>query len=304
VPKVSARYTAYQLEDQPVGDPGSPDRFLPIFSLDSGLVFERPTSWFGEGATQTLEPRLFYLYTPDENQDDLPVFDTVAYGSSLDNLFRENRFSGADRQGDANQLTTVLTTRYLSEESGREWLKASLGQILYFDDRNVQLPGVAVERDNTSSLVGEVSSNIAQYWYTRAYLQWDPHNNNVEKGSAEVRYNDGESRIFNLAYRYEELVQDQLDTSFSWPVDNSWNLVGRWNYSLRHDKNLDVLAGVEYDSCCWAFRFVGRHFANDVDGDDSTTGIFLQLELKGLGSLGQKADRVIEQGVLGYKVKR
>lgn len=305
IPKLSARYTAYDLADQAAGLPDQPDRALPVFSLDSGLVFERPSSWFGQAALQTLEPRLFYLYTPYEDQTELPIFDTAAYGFNFDNLFRENRYVGADRQGDANQMTAALTSNIFSELTGANWLSASLGQIYYFRDQEVQLPGVIPRSDQHSSLVSEVSSQLTTDLKGRVYLQWNPTDESTEKLATEMRYKDDERRILNLAYRYEDNVQQdysqqQVDAAFYLPIDAHWNLVGRWNYSFEDEKTLDRFAGVEYDTCCWAFRVVGRDFVN---GDQTTTGLFVQLELKGLGNLGQKADRVIEDGVMGYRVR-
>lgn len=306
IPKVSGRYTTYALEDQTAGRPSDPDRALPILSLDTGLVFERSTDWLGNAAVQTLEPRLFYLYTPDVNQDELPIFDTSEYGMSFDSLFRENRFSGADRQGDANQLTTALTSRFFSDETGREWLNLGLGQILYFEDRDVQIPGTTTVQNSSSSMVAEVSSNFAPNWYTRVFYQWNTHDSDTEKTAAMIRYKDDEMRVVNLAYRYEvnpqnqTNLQDQVDASFHWPVSASWSLVGRWNYSMLDESTLDRFGGVEYNSCCWAFRVVGRHFVNN---DETTTGVFAQLELTGLGAIGQSVDKMIEDGILGYKVK-
>ncbi|MBU0499197.1 MAG: LPS assembly protein LptD [Gammaproteobacteria bacterium] len=301
IPKISGRYTAYALKDQAAGMSDNPDRALPVFSLDSGLVFERSTDWLGQAAVQTLEPRLFYLFTPEENQDGLPVFDTTEYGLSFDSLFRENRFSGADRQADANQLTAALTSRFFSESTGREWLSLSLGEVFYFEDRNVQLPGAPAVQDGASSMVAELSSNFAPDWYTSVYYQWNPHVDDTEKTAAMLRYKDEEMRVVNLAYRYEVALQDQVDASFHWPVSAGWSLVGRWNYSMRDEKTLDRFGGFEYNSCCWAFRFVGRHFVNN---DQTTTGVFAQLELTGLGAIGQSVDKLIEEGVLGYEVRR
>lgn len=320
-PKLSARYTGYQLENLNRTNPNSgltnanPDRFLPTFSFDSGLYFDRDTSWFGQAATQTLEPRLFYLNTPYENQNDLPLFDTGLYGLSFDNLFRENRFvggigSGADRVGDANQLTTAVTSRLFAQDTGEEWLSASLGQIHYFRDRKVQLPGATITTTDTlssSSMMGELSSQVTPDLKLRTFLQWDTEQNDSEKSVAEMRYKDENRRIVNLAYRHEDKVQKQVDAAFYLPLNTNWNLIGRWNYSIQDERTLDRFAGFEYDSCCWALRFVGRHFVNDKGKDskvDTTTGVFVQLELKGLGSIGNKADKVIADGVLGYAVER
>jgi LPS-assembly protein len=86
-----------------------------------------------------LEPRLFYLYVPYRDQNDIPLFDSSPDGSRYDWLFRRNRFVGADRMGDANQLTAAVTTRVIDGASGRERLRASIGQIQYFEDRRVTL---------------------------------------------------------------------------------------------------------------------------------------------------------------------
>ncbi|MEO5343899.1 MAG: LPS assembly protein LptD [Gammaproteobacteria bacterium SHHR-1] len=305
IPKLSLRHTRYELEDAAPGAITDPGWTLPLFSLDTGLVFEREARWFGRDAVQTLEPRLFYLNVPYEDQSDQPVlFDTAEYGMSFDSLFRDNRFVGADRQADANQLTAALTTRLFASDSGQEYLSASLGQTFYFEDRRVQLPGQPVETASQSALVGELNSQITPQLAARLYLQWDDERSKAEKGAAQLHYKDEQRRIFNLAYRYEDnpldtaYDQEQVDTSFHLPMNSKWNLVGRWNYSLQDEMTLDRFAGIEYNDCCWAFRFIGRNYVND---DETTTGVFLQLELKGLGSIGHSADREIEEGVLGYR---
>lgn len=312
-PTLSARYTGYQLDNLKYSSltDANPDRIVPSFSLDSGLYFDRKASWFGQDATQTLEPRLFYLNTPYRNQDDIPVFDTGLYGINFDNLFRDNRFVGADRVGDANQLTTALTSRFLSPETGDEWLSASLGQIHYFRDRKVNLYGAtAKDRVSSSSVLGEISGQVSPNLRLRTFMEWDTETNDSKKSVAEMFYKDPERHILNLSYSYDDKenlapVQKQVDAAFYWPMGNNWSLIGRWNYSIEDKKTLDRFAGFEYDNCCWAFRFIGRHFVNDSARTakvDATTGVFLQLELKGLGSIG-KADKVIADGVMGYAVR-
>src|SRR5690606_9788542 len=105
----------------------SPDRAVPIVSLDSGLYFDRDTSWFGNAMRQTFEPRAYYLYVPNEDQTDIPVFDTGESSFSYASLWRDNRFSGKDRIGDANQLSLGFTSRWI-EANGFERQRLSLGQ--------------------------------------------------------------------------------------------------------------------------------------------------------------------------------
>ncbi|WP_275097678.1 LPS-assembly protein LptD [Sedimenticola hydrogenitrophicus] len=301
-PKLSLRHTRYSLENQTPGASDNPSRTLPTLSLDSGLYFDRGGRWFGNAITHTLEPRLFYLYTPKEDQGDLPDFDTGALDFSFANLFRENRFSGVDKVGDANQLTTALTTRGLSSASGEELFRASIGQIFYFRDREVQLNSSgAVTQEDSSSIVAEVATRLSREWRMQAGLQWNPHasGNETEKGAFGVHYLDERRRILNLTYRYTNGSIEQTDLSARWPITHRLHAVGRWNYSLLHETSMETFAGVEYESCCWVSRFVVRDYRTDADGEGNLA-LFLQLELKGLTSLGDKIDQFLERGILGY----
>jgi len=128
-PKLKYVYTKYDLDLDGTGKTqmaaagqtfkSSQDRAVPIASVDSGLYFDRNTNWFGKDYRQTLEPRAFYLYVPNKDQSDIPVFDTSEYSFSYASLFRDNRFSGTDRIGDENKLSLGLTSRWI-EENGFE----------------------------------------------------------------------------------------------------------------------------------------------------------------------------------------
>ncbi len=301
-PKISGRYTSYGLADEGAGNPDSPNRTLYTFSLDSGLTLDRRTNWFGRNLTQTLEPRLFYLYTKRKNQDDLPIFDTTEVDFSFARLFRENRFNGIDRIGDANQLTAALTSRTMDDSSGEELFRASIGQILYFNDREVQLPGVADIDESSSAVVAEIAARLTDNWSLRGTMQWDPHadDNHTRQSAIHLNYLGDSGGIFNLAHRYRVGLIEQSDLSLRWPITHRINAVARWNYSWRKRDTLESFAGIEYDSCCWAVRAVARHYIND-DGQDENTSFMLQLELKGLTGIGHRVDRFLEDGILGYE---
>ena len=302
-PKVGARYTAYQLGDQPAGVSDSPSRFMGMFSLDSGLYFDRSANYFGTGTTQTLEPRMYYLYVPYRDQDDQPLFDTAEFDFSFDNLFRENRFNGPDRFGDANQVTLALTNRTISDESGRELLRASIGQIFYFEDREVTLPGQPIEDDSTSAIAGELAAQLGGGWHTRAGLEWNPHEGDkgtIDQSLAELGYRDGEGHLFNVAYRLRKGVTEQTDVAAFWPIGDQVTLIGRHNYSLRDGRVIEALAGIEYGRCCWRLRGLVRQLVNGT-GDDHNLSFLIQLELNGLGRLGNDIDQILERGIYGYR---
>lgn len=303
-PKVSLAHTTYRLDNQTVGADSSPNRTVPTFSLDSGLIFERDANLFGSALTQTLEPRLFYLYTSKEEQSEIPDFDTTEFDFSFANLFRENRFSGSDKIGDANQLTTALTSRFLDRQSGEELARASIGQIFYFRDREVQLQSATgATNDDSSSIVAEVSANLGPHWRAQAGVQWNPHTDNdqTEKSALGLHYRDEANRIFNATYRLTNGSIEQTDLSAHWPVSHNLSVVGRWNYSLLHEETMEVFGGVEYSNCCWTTRFVARDYKSSAE-DTSNLTFFIQLELKGLTSIGDKVDKLLERGILGYSI--
>ena len=302
-PKASVRYTQYSLDNQTPGLDPSPSRLSGIFSLDSGLYYDRSSQYLGQRASQTLEPRLYYLYVPKQDHSDIPIFDTSEHDFNFDNLFRENRFNGADRLGDANQLTLALTSRINDDASGRELLSASIGQILYFKDRNVSLPGGTIDKDNGSAFVGEIAAELGSGWRARGGLQWNPHSGGsgtVDQALAQASYRDSNARIFNASYRLREGVSSQTDIAAIWPISANTSIIGRWNYSLSEQRNLEALAGVEYGSCCWRVRAVIRQHS-DSTNNDQNLGFLLQLELNGLGKLGDNIENLLKNGIYGYR---
>ncbi len=307
-PKLKLRYTQYALEDNALFE-SSPNRILPTFSLDSGIFLDKETNLFGNDVIHTLEPRLYYLFVPHDGQTDLPVFDTGQYTFSFASLFYEDRFSSADRVGDANQLTLALTSRLIDQASGQSYGSVSLGQIVYFRDREVTLPG-ALERDeSTSSFVAAFNTNIIKDTRISGDFQWNPSaSDSTEKITLQTTYNPAPDKILNLAYRVVRNNEfnfvgtdiDQTDISFKWPIKNNWSVVGRWNYAIPERRSLEIFGGVEYESCCWGVRAVARRFLSNIDGEFDT-GVFLQMELKGLAGIGKKTVEFLKQQIPGYR---
>lgn len=298
-PRLSLRYTGYRLDGTAPGQPDGPDRTQPIVSVDSGLFLERDLSLRGVKLRQTLEPRAYYLYVPHRNQDDIPLFDTGELDFDFYRLFLENRFTGPDRIGDTNQLTLALTSRLLEGESGIERLRASIGQIYYFENRRVTLPvDAGVDKTDSSDFVAELEARLDDAWSVSGGVQWSPAREQTDKGVVKIRYRPDAQRVLNLSYRLRRDDIEQTDVSLLWPISHRWSVVARWNYSLKDDRNLETLAGLEYRSCCWALRGLARKYVTD-DGLSTNGAVYLQLELKGLGRFGSRIEDVLERGILG-----
>ncbi len=296
-PSVGLRHTYYNLKDNPTGNKHS--RSLPTFSLDTGLFFDR--LWGDGKLTQTLEPRLFYTYTPFRDQSKLPVFDTAKTDfSTSTQLFSENRYTGKDRIGDANNLTVALTSRIQNRNTGKELLTASVGQIFYFEDRKVTLPGETVQTHSESEFAFELSGEINDSTRLSTSTFWDPKTQKWTATETRLNYKDDKGRIANLSYRALGSELEQGSASFAMPLDERWSIVGRVDHDLKNDRNLETLAGVEYQNCCWKTRLVGRKYLTS-DNNTYDDAIFLQFELKGLGNLGNKANDFLEDKIYGYE---
>jgi LPS-assembly protein len=306
----------------------NPSSTIPVASLDAGLYFDRNTNWFGKSMRQTLEPRAYYLYAPNENQSDQPLFDTNGNTFSYNSLFRDDRFSGNDRTADADQLAIGVTSRTL-EANGLERARASLGQVFYFADRRVQLldnqgTSAADETDSSSAYAAEAMYRINQAWRVRGNVLWDPDNSTNGAGSLIANYQPGGGQIFNAGYRYRNRINtfdsltgnflsdldqriDQSDMSFMWPLNPQWSVIGRWQHDFADDRTLEAFGGLEYDSCCWKVRFINRYWLDynereSVARDTANTGIFLQIVLKGLGSVtGNRVESLLDEGIPGYR---
>lgn len=280
----------------------SQSRSLAMYSVDSGLYFDRNTQWFGKDFRQTLEPRLFYLYVPEEDQTDIPVFDSGEYTFNYASLFRENRFSGKDRIGDENKLSLGVTNRWI-ESNGFERQRFSIGQAFYFKDRKVQLPGI--EADTRIDAQSSVSPYALEYlyrfnrdWRLSSDFNWDPDTHRTRSGSAMFHYQpeDNPNKIINAGYRYRNdtvrfdqttgnwvvgggdfgtpgtpnFIKDyykvsQHDFSVIWPIVPQWSAISRWQYDYGRNRTLEAFAGFEYDSCCWKLRVVNRYW---IDYDE------------------------------------
>lgn len=306
VPRLSLNYAGYRLDEtQAPGNP-SPDYFVPAFSLDSGLTFERASHWFGDSAIQTLEPRLYYLYAPYDDQSAVPDFDTADLDLSFANLFRENRFTGGDRFGDANQLAFGLTTRWLEADSGAERLRASIGQIYYRQDREVQLTA-PVATQISSSVVAELSTWVGDYWRGSMAVRRNPHleDKHIDQGRLSVHYQTPRKRLLNLDYNFNRNSVKDLDLSFNWPFNYKFTLSGKWKYSYLYERNMNRMVGFEYGGrCCWRLRALYQRYLVDEQADaEEDRRLMLQLVLTGLGSLGSSVDKSLEEQIYGYRAE-
>ena len=305
---------------------------IPRYGVDAGLFFDRDTHFFSQSLIQTLEPHIYYLNVPYRNQTLVPVYDSAYYIFSFDQLFRKNRFSGLDRIGDTNQLSYAMTTRWLSEKTGTEKASLSVGQIRYFRDRGVKLcqsifavcvdnPLVLGYLSPTAESSPVASRGVYHFdprWSATGDYIWDPHTESTNNANVMLRYQSGVNRFFGMGYTY--MVQGditalpytipdlgplhQASLFYAWPHSEHWSSLGTYSYNIAKGYDMVSFLGIQYDTCCWAVRLLGgRSFSNlgPSGGPAYNTNVYLQIQLKGLGSVGNGSPaNLIQVNVPGY----
>lgn len=303
IPKIGIHATQYDLSRVTGNLAAQTTRVVPIFSLDSQLVFERSTQWQGRDFLQTLEPRLFYVYIPYRNQDRIPVFDSALGDFNFAQIFNENRYIGNDRINDANQLTAALTTRFLDASTGAERFKAMIGQRYYFQRQRVTIPGETARVENFSNFLAAFSGTVAPKTYVDAAWEYNNRQSQSDRLSLGVRYQPELAKVLSASYRFTRDALgvgqvDQVDVAGQWPLSKRWYAVGRYNYSLRDKQLLEGIAGVEYNADCWAARFVVQRL-EALSGTANTT-FFFQLELNDFANVGSNPIQLLRRTIPGY----
>ena len=303
-PKLGLHYATYALLRTAPGQPDRQTVSIPWMSVDGGLVFDRPVTWFGQNLTQTFEPRMFYVHIPYRDQNQIPLFDTTLADFDYAQIFTENRFVGGDRFGDANEVTLAATSRLLAS-SGQEVLRATLGQRFYFSDERVQLTAATPPQTyRHSDMLASIGGSFGHAWTFDASTQFNPRERVTERYGASLRYSPEIAKVLNFSYRFNRDPANplrQVDLSGQWPVKRGWYAVGRYNYSILDKRLLEGTGGIEYNAGCWVFRAVFQRLqaATQV----ASTGFFFQLELNGLGGLGtDEAVSILKRSVPGYAV--
>ncbi len=313
-PRLSVHASAYRLDSNPGAETGI-NRALPTFEVDSGLVFERDTRFLGRPMVQTLEPRLYYAWTPYRDQSDIPIFDSGVTEFGFGQLFSPNLFVGHDRIADVNQLTAAVVSRMIDPGSGAEQFRFAIGQRLYFTSQRVEFPGLVARTDRRSDVLLAAAGELGGGISFDSGVQISLVDTRVPRLSLTMRYRPGDDRILNFGARYQRGELGQIDTSFQWPLNRRWTLMGRFNYSwLDQQINevgeleptrpgvIEALIGAQYSSDCWATRLAVQRFVTAEN--QRTTAFFLQFEFSGLGRIGTDPLTILRRNIPGFRVPR
>ncbi|CAH2798742.1 MAG: LPS-assembly protein LptD @ Organic solvent tolerance protein precursor [uncultured Paraburkholderia sp.] len=314
-PKVQWHFASYNLNnisnDVPAGTPKNFTESIPTLSFDTGLIFDRSVRLFGEDYIQTLEPRLYYVYTPYRNQASALLFDTAESDFGLAEIFTPNTFVGNDRIADANRLTAAITTRFINPATGDERARFVIAQQYYFQDQRVTLlPNQTSTQATHSDLIVGASLKLGAGFASETAFQYNADNNQLVKTSVGFGFSPATGKVLNVAYRYtranttlENEPINQVLVSGQWPLSHRVFGVGRFNYDLGGHRIVDGLVGLQYDADCWTLGAGIQRYANGLNTSgqhQSSTRFLAQLTFKGLSSVDNGLIAAFRSSVAGY----
>ncbi len=300
------------------------NRTIPQFKMDGKLVFERDMDW-SEGYTQTLEPRMQYLYRPYRDQSNINAYDSSFLQSDYSGLFRDRSYGGLDRISSANQLTSGLTTRVFDDESV-ERFNASIGQVYYFSRSRTGDDNIQWEKNkDTGSMLwaGDTYWRLTDRWGLRGGLEYDARMDNIATGSSTLEYRRDDDRVLQLNYRYAspEYIRatmpsyystaqqyrhgiNQVGMTGSWPIADRWSVVGAYYYDTTVSKPAEQMLGVQYNSCCYAIRLGYERKVNGwkYEKGEYDHSIGINFELRGLTpNYGLGTSEMLRSGIIPYQ---
>ena len=314
-------------------------RNIPIFSLDTALFSQRHFNWDHHPYIQTLEPHLFYLYIPYENQNKYPNFDSTLQPYSFSRAFSINSFTGFDRVNNANQISLGLSSKVLDNVSLQQRLSADLSIAYYLQPPKVCTNNITYQPtvnglvilntpdcDNPvdthfSPLTGDMSIALAHNLSANSNLAWNFSHQHLDNAGASITYNN-DNNIASLGYSLAPTINgptadnlglstktNQIHAGSTWKISQNWRLFGYYDYNIALKRPNSYYAGIQYDTCCWIMRLVAQKTFLGIQAG-STQGrvtnlydhaYFLQFNLKGLGSFGSgDSSALIKASMPGY----
>jgi LPS-assembly protein len=298
-PKIIIDMKDYDLED---ANTSSKSMLIPTLSFDGGIYLDKKISFNSAEYTQTLEPRIFYSYTPYKDQSMLPMFDTALTDLTQQSIFSENQFVGGDRIMDSHQITLGGTTRFI-DQYGMERFSGTIAQRFYVSDRKVLKESQFINSsalNDSSDIFLSGSATINKYLKANLDYQYNVDENMTNRATLNTRYNPRPGKHIDASYRLignpasNAYDIKQINIAGQWPLGNGWSSVGRYNYDIKSSSIIEGLGGLEFDAGCWSSSILLHRLSLATTAKPNYT-IFFQLELGGFGSLGTGSSGALEE---------
>ncbi|WP_277207108.1 LPS assembly protein LptD [Vibrio misgurnus] len=253
-------------------------RVIPEFRTGAGIVLERDTILL-DSYTQTLEPRIQYLYVPEQDQSNIALYDSTMLQTDYYGLFRSRKYSGVDHIKSANQISYGASSRFF-DDAYKERLNIAFGQIFYLDSKLNPSNSNGDQESSYSAWAVEMDFNFADYLFYHGGIQYDIDTQDIQLGNStlEYRFTDGYLQG-NYRYVAKDYIRNTVGDSIAnidditkdgisqagllagYQINRRWKASGQYYYDLTTQQALEWLANLTYTSDCW---YMGFTYSNQL----------------------------------------
>jgi LPS-assembly protein len=281
---------------------------IPHLVLESGLFFDRGGA---VDSRSTLMPRVLLAYSGESEGRQFSL-DSAPLEPDINNLFDTSGFSGLDPIESGFRGSLGLKSAHYAHD-GRAWLSMEVGQ-RYFD---VDAFSDESNSRESSPLYLSVEWQPRSRWQAGAQVEWRAGASSPINQYFDLSLLWGERGRFTLQHvnraraygswagtRAERVMLSQIATRV--PIARDWSLIGMWSRNHELNRQVERIAGLEMDGCCVRLSFAYRRFSDPKLGldesaksfyfiEESRSGVFLEVELKGLSSFGNGIGKVLSR---------
>ena len=263
-------------------------------SVSGDVTFKYPLYRKYKNKKEILEPTLQLIASPKYKRiPEIPNLDSKYTELSVENIFKNNRFSGYDLFESGTRLNYGIN--FIQNYNNNNTLEFFIGQNYNIDvPEDIYLKSSGLNNNRGfSNIVSSISYSPHEY----LKLKYRPRiNNETFKVDRHDLYLFTGSDIFNLTLNYvylKDIViekdlsinRNEINTLISSQITKHWKIFAGDQYDLFIKNNIQFSTGLIYENDCFVFNinFVNNN-ARDRDyiGDKS---VYFTLKFRTLGSI-------------------
>jgi len=227
-----------------------------------------PDNSFADKIKHELIPKLEYNFTPDIDQDDLPVFDSL------------------DRIEEQNIITWSLTNTFISKQTnlnpeGEEKIKyREFAYLRLYQSYDIEKDKES-ESEPFSDIFLNMELNTNRFISLDMDVSWSPYANNFQTFNIGSSLRDSRGDVLETKYRYTRDESESLYSKISVSLTDELTAYCSIEKNLKQEENIEKQAGFTLNKSCWS---VNLHYS---DSQDEKSLTFL-ITLHGIGGFGTK----------------
>jgi len=248
----------------------------------------------------SVKPRVVYQYIPDQDQSDLPDFDTdidriaaantVTY--SLTNTFTARQLKkppppGPGAAGNGSKTDEEPLSPLTAAAPGDDPEKETAAPVYdysrfcrFYLEQTYDIDAAKDdEPEPFSDLYGELDLSFGSYFGLNSDADFDTYAGRFSSHNVAALVNDGRGDRLRIEHRYKRDKNESVYGTVAVKLTERLSVTGEYERDLLAKKDILKGAGFLYNAQCWAFDF---RYTNE-DGDSSFA---FRLNLMGIGGFG------------------